>query len=211
MISIEYEPISKEKEKAFFLMLKANPDLLQVKFVNDKLLLHYGRFVLGVAMKYARKYSFGVEEIFGQFWIQTKEAVLMFNPENGTRFISFMVFYLHKALKKVVYERAGVKNDHWAGKYTLCSLEGSKNDEEAGALIDTIADKSPDFSELSINRATAQKLLSCCNDRERLILENLAKEINTTNQALNLSRERIRTIKNAAIERIRKKLETHGE
>lgn len=191
------------------------------KIAQNKLVKSNLRFVVKIAKSYK---GYELEDLINEGNIGLMKAAEKFNPDCGTKFITYAVWWIKAYIQKSIRETAtGIKfpstkyKEMNNPKWKISSLNKEmKFDNKNVELISLIEDEnieSPDNKILK--KFLVEKLyqnINELNDIEKNVILNRfgfkgdRKSLSEIGRSLNLSRERIRQIEHRALCRLKEKL-----
>lgn len=192
------------------------------KIAQNKLVKSNLRFVVKIAKSYKGN---EVEDLINEGNIGLMKAAEKFNPECGTKFITYAVWWIKAYIQKSIRETAtGIKfpsskykemnNPKWKFSSLNKEVKFDNKNVELISLIEDIYSENPEekiiknylFNELYQN-------INELNDIEKNVILNRygftsdkKKSLSEIGKSLNLSRERVRQIEHRAICNLRNKM-----
>ena len=99
----KFKPISREKEKELFKLIKNN-DNVQAK---QQIIESHLKFVFNVAKKYKGK-GIPMEDLISEGNIGLTKAIEKFDDEKGVKFISYAVWWIRQSIQECLTKRSKV-------------------------------------------------------------------------------------------------------
>ena len=192
------------------------------KIAQNKLVKSNLRFVVKIAKSYK---GYEVEDLINEGNIGLMKAAEKFNPECGTKFITYAVWWIKAYIQKSIRETAtGIKfpsskykemnNPKWKFSSLNKEVKFDNKNVELISLIEDIYSESPE--EKVIQNYLLNELyqnINELNDIEKNVILNRygftsdkKKSLSEIGKSLNLSRERVRQIEHRAICNLRNKM-----
>ena len=192
------------------------------KIAQNKLVKSNLRFVVKIAKSYK---GYEVEDLINEGNIGLMKAAEKFNPECGTKFITYAVWWIKAYIQKSIRETAtGIKfpsskykemnNPKWKFSSLNKEVKFDNKNVELISLIEDIYSKSSE--EKVIQNYLLNELyqnINELNDIEKNVILNRygftsdkKKSLSEIGKSLNLSRERVRQIEHRAICNLRNKM-----
>ena len=192
------------------------------KIAQNKLVKSNLRFVVKIAKSYK---GYEVEDLINEGNIGLMKAAEKFNPECGTKFITYAVWWIKAYIQKSIRETAtGIKfpsskykemnNPKWKFSSLNKEVKFDNKNVELISLIEDIYSESPE--EKIIQNYLLNELyqnINELNDIEKNVILNRygftsdkKKSLSEIGKSLNLSRERVRQIEHRAICNLRNKM-----
>ena len=192
------------------------------KIAQNKLVKSNLRFVVKIAKSYK---GYEVEDLINEGNIGLMKAAEKFNPECGTKFITYAVWWIKAYIQKSIRETAtGIKfpsskykemnNPKWKFSSLNKEVKFDNKNVELISLIEDIYSESPE--EKVIQNYLLNELyqnINELNDIEKNVILNRygftsdkKKSLSEIGKSLNLSRERVRQIERRAICNLRNKM-----
>ena len=192
------------------------------KIAQNKLVKSNLRFVVKIAKSYK---GYEVEDLINEGNIGLMKAAEKFNPECGTKFITYAVWWIKAYIQKSIRETAtGIKfpsskykemnNPKWKFSSLNKEVKFDNKNVELISLIEDIYSESPE--EKVIQNYLLNELyqnINELNDIEKNVILNRygftsdkKKSLSKIGKSLNLSRERVRQIEHRAICHLREKM-----
>ena len=192
------------------------------KIAQNKLVKSNLRFVVKIAKSYK---GYEVEDLINEGNIGLMKAAEKFNPECGTKFITYAVWWIKAYIQKSIRETAtGIKfpsskykemnNPKWKFSSLNKEVKFDNKNVELISLIEDIYSENPE--EKVIQNYLLNELyqnINELNDIEKNVILNRygftsdkKKSLSEIGKSLNLSRERVRQIEHRAICNLRNKM-----
>lgn len=192
------------------------------KIAQNKLVKSNLRFVVKIAKSYK---GYEAEDLINEGNIGLMKAAEKFNPECGTKFITYAVWWIKAYIQKSIRETAtGIKfpsskykemnNPKWKFSSLNKEVKFDNKNVELISLIEDIYSESPE--EKIIQNYLLNELyqnINELNDIEKNVILNRygftsdkKKSLSEIGKSLNLSRERVRQIEHRAICNLRNKM-----
>lgn len=218
-LSRRCRPVSRKEEERLFQQLRKGDESARNKILESNL-----RFVFDMARKYSGR---GVEisELISEGNMGLIKAIDRFDPDKGTKFISYAVWWIRQAMSEVV-RKNGVISNYEIGHYDEDEELFDKNspisdiedDVEKINSYEPYSDDGDSIRRLESDRVVNTVLLSCLNTRERDVIESYygiggkgELTLREIGEKYNLSSERIRQIKKQGFRKLRTKALICGE
>lgn len=213
--------LTKEEEK--FLAIKAYAGN---KWAQNKLVEHNLRFVAKIAVKYQNYMD--MEDLVAEGSLGLIRAAEKFNPERGTKFITYAVFWIKAYIQQAIRKTScGIRfpatRFEEMKKWKMASLDKSiaNKDDDDAALSDFIEDeKVPDPSvEICSKELVLQleKSLEMLGERERHVVNrrfgldgNKPMSLSQIGAQMGYSKETIRKIESNALRKLRNNIDKAG-
>jgi len=226
-----------EREKELSVLMKSGElTPRQIEDVNKELLEGNLRFVITVAKQYQNQ-GLDLDELIAEGNYGLMKAIKNFDWNKDLRFISYAVWWvkqsiiqslndnartirlpvnvvqdLHRA-KKEIEAKGGELEGKFASLPSMINLDMDIN-EEGDSLFDVIKNDEADMPDESFNtkdilRTKLLGLLTCLDERERVIVEDYfgltgaPRTLEDIGGDFNLTKERVRQIKEKSLRKLR--------
>jgi len=151
---------------------------------SEQLIEKYSTLARSIALKYAR-YGVPFDDLFQEGLLGILEAANKFDPQRGTKFSTYATYWI----KKKIIE--SLKKERKNSLDSIHLIEEVVAEQKAAPV-----DKIPEKIKLPDNMPTLEKKVILSLFEHQKTLKEIAVE-------LNLSRERVRQIKEKALRRLR--------
>ena len=202
------ELLTAEEEKQLAAQVKKGNQRALNKLVEANL-----RFVVSIANQYQGK-GLSMDDLLSEGNIGLMKAAAKFDGERGLRFVNYAVVFIRQQIEKALKtETSETRLELTKGGATrsVDAPLGSKNNVSLlSVLVNADSPLADERVHSGIVAASAEYALSCLDKRETMVINayfGIEEEQQTMKEIgdnMNLSRERVRQIRDKAIRRMRK-------
>ena len=175
------------------------------------------RFVFDVARKYTGR-GVPISELISEGNMALITAINKFNPSFNIKFISYAVWWIRSAMQEAIKRNAvsnfveiapQESNDKHMDSLVL--KDDEDDNDKSTNMISLMADQDEQWREIEENQKKAvSNFLSQLEEREKRVMmayfgigENKEQPLQDIGEAMNLTSERVRQIKNVALRKLR--------
>ena len=206
-----FKPLTKKDEMKLWKRLKKNPEDNDAK---NKLINSNLKFVVSVANSYKGR-GLSMSDLVAEGNLGLLKAYYKFNPKKDVKFISYSVYWIRQTIMEALQKRNSIDSEDLPLDYESHDIaldEGYTQDELAPKLVNQFADETIDEKMERINKQkqALDTLFSGLTNRERNIIEryfgingNDNETLEEIGSTMNLTKERVRQIKEDAMKKLR--------
>ena len=203
----KFSPLSKEEEMSLWEKYKKENDLS----ARDKIVKSNLKFVASVAKPYIGM-GLSYSDLIGEGNIGLMKAMEKFKYEKGYKTISYSVWWIRQSILEALNKRNLIKGDDSDFNKELDSELELNDDFKDNGTIDEKYIDSSDMSELKTAEElkAVSSLIGCLNSREHDVITdyfgldgNDELTLEEIGNKFNLTKERIRQIKECALKKLR--------
>lgn len=206
----KYKPLKAEEERELARKIKEGD-----REALDKLVKANLKYVVNFTKRYI---SSGVPflDLINEGNMGLIEAAKRFDPERGTKFITYAVWWIRDAINRCIAmfncnDEVNVEEDRTYD--TKGTKESASDDEYVNpSILDRIDEKfERDVNDLQEQKAAVNELMDCLQDRERKIImmyygignDGIGISLDEIGKSMNISKERVRQLKRTALIKLR--------
>ena len=208
--------LSDEEEKQLAEQIKSGDTVAIDKLVNANL-----RYVVTLANQYARQ-GVSVDDLVSEGNIGLLKAASKYGNAQGKRFVAFAAPYIREQMERAIDQQTGfirmpkteaAKVEHLRSKMMSMSEPIPAGSQNNFSLINVLEDSQITPTDESIERATLSKelmgVMDVLNDRERQVIEDYFGlngdkfTMAEIGENMQLKRERVRQVRDAALKKLR--------
>lgn len=209
----KYKPLSKDEERNLIIQAKNNNLKARNKILTSNL-----KFVFDVAKKY-KGYGISIDDLIAEGNIGLTKALDKFDIEHEVKFISYAVFWIRQSMqecikKNNIHDSMEVSEDEELSKPVHQDGIVDKEDERI-EKIDVILSNEEDEERRrknNLQKKIISSLLIKLDKREKIViteyfgLEGKEKTLEEIGNILNISKERVRQIKEKSLRKLRSEM-----
>lgn len=208
----KFKPLSKKDEKKIGIRIKKGDSTARNELISSNL-----KFVVNVAKAY-KGYGVPFTDLISEGNLGLIRAAEKYDYNKDVKFISYSVWWIRQAIQeylkknKLIDDIETSNDEHNYENYTV--------DEEGNEIINNVQYSCDEYNpelEESRKKIIAQ-LLSCLSERERVIMSNYyglddtdVLTLEEIGNKYNLTKERVRQIKEKALRKIRSNVLLHPD
>ena len=202
-----YAPLSKEEDFSLWEQYKKNHDLA----ARDKIIQSNLRFVASVAKNFIGQ-GLSYADLVAEGNCGLMKAMDKFDYRMGNKTISYAVWWIRQSIIDALKNRNGMDTEELPTEHEKQSEDGNEIDDEPfmespEIFLETNRTDSMDNLEA---RKLTNELIACLTDREQEVLNmyfglnsNDEMTLDEIGERLNLTKERVRQIKEKALRKLR--------
>lgn len=207
--------LSDEQEKELAERINAGDNDAIDQLVNANL-----RYVVTLANQYVRQ-GVGIDDLVSEGNVGLLKAARKYGKNHEKRFVAFAAPYIRDYMERAIEQQTGLlrtpmteaaKVEHLRSKMMSMSEPIPAGSQNSFSLINVLEDQHATAADESIERATLSdelvSVMSELNDRERRILEDFfglngdKLTMAEIGEKMQLTRERVRQVRNTAIRKL---------
>lgn len=207
----KYKPISREKEKELFKLIKNN----NIEAKNELLESHL-KFVFNVAKKYKGK-GVPLEDLISEGNMGLTKAIEKFDDEKGVKFISYAVWWIRQSIQDCLKKRSTIMINEISEEENVKTVVYDVNDvieEETEYVYETTSEYDDVMKELNDSKKIAiLGLLKKLPPRgEKIIIRYYGLDgkdemnLEEIGNELGITKERVRQIKEQCLKILRSEI-----
>ena len=208
----KFKPISREKEKELFKLIKNN-DNVQAK---QQIIESHLKFVFNVAKKYKGK-GIPLEDLISEGNIGLAKAIEKFDNEKDIKFISYAVWWIRQSIQECLNKRSKVVFNEVSEEENLKVItceNGEVDDENIEYCYETTSEYDDVMNELNESKQyVIMKILKKLPVRGQKIIiyyyglnGEEEKNLEEIGQELGITKERVRQIKEQCLKILRSEI-----
>ena len=210
----KFSPLTREEEKTLLQQAKNNDLKARNKILTSNL-----KFVFDVAKTY-KGCGVSIDDLIAEGNVGLTKAISKFNPDYDVKFISYGVFWIRQSMQSLIKQQQKRKAMEISSDDELIKpiTNGKKifdEEDEKLQIIDVMSsnEEEEEKKEKEKNqRELISKLLTILDDREKIIiseyfgLNGKTKTLEEIGSILDLSKERVRQIKEKSLKKLRSEM-----
>ena len=207
----KFKPISREKEKELFKLIKNN-DNVQAK---QQIIESHLKFVFNVAKKYKGK-GIPLEDLISEGNIGLAKAIEKFDNEKDIKFISYAVWWIRQSIQECLNKRSKVVFNEVSEEENIkvITCENEETDDDIVYCYETTSEYDDVMSELNESKQyVIKKMLKKLPVRGQKIITYYygldgkeEKNLEEIGQELGITKERVRQIKEQCLKILRSEI-----
>ena len=197
----KYRPLSSREEKALAVKIKKGDKDALDKLVNANL-----KFVVNYAKQY-RKSGVPFSDLISEGNLGLIKAAQKFDETKGVKFISYAVWWIRNSIQECIERYRGNEEEVNCDTYTFDNCHSSEY-EISSQLINNEFEE--ELSDLQSREVTISELMKSLKKREIKILslyfglyDGKEKTLDEIGQEMELTKERVRQIKDKALVKLK--------
>ena len=199
-----FSPLSKEEEKSLWERYKKQNDIS----ARDKIIKSNLKFVASVAKPYIGM-GLSYPELIAEGNLGLMKAIDKFDYELGNKTISYSVWWIRQTILEALNKRNIINGDDSEFK-TEVNEEMNTDDIVNESYSEKYSEDDDTEIKIAEEVAVVANLLDCLNDREREVIKDYygidtddELTLEEIGKKFNLTKERIRQIKESALKKLR--------
>lgn len=208
----KFKPLSKKDEKKIGIRIKKGDSTARNELVSSNL-----KFVVNVAKAY-KGYGVPFTDLISEGNLGLIRAAEKYDYKKDVKFISYSVWWIRQAIQEYLKKNKlidDIETSNDEHDYENCTV-----DEEGNEVINNVQylcdEYNPELEES--RRKIIVQLFSCLSERERVIMSNYyglndtdVLTLEEIGKKYNLTKERVRQIKEKALRKIRSNVLLHPD
>ena len=206
-----FKPLTKKDEMKLWRRLKKNPDDSDAK---NKLINSNLKFVVSVANLYKGR-GLSMSDLVAEGNLGLLKAYYKFNPKKDVKFISYSVYWIRQTIMEALQKRNSIDSEDLPLDYESHDVnldEGYVDEELAPKMVNEFLDDGSDekFERDKKHKQALGILFSGLTQREKDIIDryfglngNDVETLEEIGLTMNLTKERVRQIKEDAMKKLR--------
>lgn len=206
-----FKPLTKKDEMKLWRRIKKNPDDAEAK---DKLINSNLKFVVSVANSYKGR-GLSMSDLVAEGNVGLLKAYYKFNPKKDVKFISYSVYWIKQTIMEALQKRNGIDSEDLPLDYESHDIgidEDYLESDRTPNLVNEFVDESLDvvMERAKKQREALETLFAGLTERERMIIEryfgingNDTETLEEIGNSMDLTKERVRQIKEDAMKKLR--------
>jgi RNA polymerase primary sigma factor len=206
-----FKPLTKKDEMKLWRRLKKNPEDSDAK---NKLITSNLKFVVSVANSYKGR-GLSLSDLVAEGNMGLLKAYTKFNPKVDVKFISYSVYWIRQSILEALEKRNGINGEELPLDYEKQEenvdddyLEADNTPNLVNEFVEDDADG--EMERISKQRQALNMLFDGLTEREKNIIvryfglgKNKAETLEEIGNTLNLTKERVRQIKEDGMKKLR--------
>lgn len=206
-----FKPLTKKDEMKLWKRLKKNPEDSDAK---NKLITSNLKFVVSVANSYKGR-GLSLSDLVAEGNLGLLKAYTKFNPKVDVKFISYSVYWIRQSILEALEKRNGINGEELPLDYEKQEenvdedyLEAENTPNLVNEFVEDEADG--EMERINKQREALNMLFEGLTDREKNIIaryfglgKNKAETLEEIGNTLNLTKERVRQIKEDGMKKLR--------
>ena len=206
-----FKPLTKKDEMKLWKRLKKNPEDSDAK---NKLITSNLKFVVSVANSYKGR-GLSLSDLVAEGNLGLLKAYTKFNPKVDVKFISYSVYWIRQSILEALEKRNGINGEELPLDYEKQEenvdedyLEAENTPNLVNEFVEDEADG--EMERINKQREALNLLFEGLTDREKNIIiryfglgKNKAETLEEIGNTLNLTKERVRQIKEDGMKKLR--------
>lgn len=206
-----FKPLTKKDEMKLWKRLKKNPEDSDAK---NKLITSNLKFVVSVANSYKGR-GLSLSDLVAEGNMGLLKAYTKFNPKVDVKFISYSVYWIRQSILEALEKRNGINGEELPLDYEKQEenvdedyLEADNTPNLVNEFVEDDADG--EMERISKQRQALNMLFDGLTEREKNIIvryfglgKNKAETLEEIGNTLNLTKERVRQIKEDGMKKLR--------
>ena len=206
----QYKPLSQEEELSLWKRYKLNNDLK----ARDTIIKSNLKFVASIAKGYQGR-GLSYSDLIAEGNCGLLRALNKFDYKKGYKTISYSVWWIRQAILEALKERNGLEAEELPAEF---EKQHTDDDEiyESPAPVLTYFEDEEDKACIEDMKETIASLVGCLSKRETLIitryfgLDGECLTLDEIGEELNLTKERVRQLKELALKKLRSEALTNS-
>lgn len=206
-----FKPLTKKDEMKLWRRLKKNPEDSDAK---NKLITSNLKFVVSVANSYKGR-GLSLSDLVAEGNMGLLKAYTKFNPKVDVKFISYSVYWIRQSILEALEKRNGINGEELPLDYEKQEenvdedyLEADNTPNLVNEFVEDDADG--EMERINKQRQALNMLFDGLTEREKNIIvryfglgKNKAETLEEIGNTLNLTKERVRQIKEDGMKKLR--------
>ena len=206
-----FKPLTKKDEMKLWKRLKKNPEDSDAK---NKLITSNLKFVVSVANSYKGR-GLSLSDLVAEGNMGLLKAYTKFNPKVDVKFISYSVYWIRQSILEALEKRNGINGEELPLDYEKQEenvdedyLEADNTPNLVNEFVEDNADG--EMERINKQRQALNMLFDGLTEREKNIIvryfglgKNKAETLEEIGNTLNLTKERVRQIKEDGMKKLR--------
>ena len=206
-----FKPLTKKDEMKLWKRLKKNPEDSDAK---NKLITSNLKFVVSVANSYKGR-GLSLSDLVAEGNLGLLKAYTKFNPKVDVKFISYSVYWIRQSILEALEKRNDINGEELPLDYEKQEenvdedyLEAENTPNLVNEFVEDEADG--EMERINKQREALNMLFEGLTDREKNIIvryfglgKNKAETLEEIGNTLNLTKERVRQIKEDGMQKLR--------
>jgi RNA polymerase primary sigma factor len=206
-----FKPLTKKDEMKLWKRLKKNPEDSDAK---NKLITSNLKFVVSVANSYKGR-GLSLSDLVAEGNMGLLKAYTKFNPKVDVKFISYSVYWIRQSILEALEKRNGINGEELPLDYEKQEenvdedyLEADNTPNLVNEFVEDDADG--EMERINKQRQALNMLFDGLTEREKNIIvgyfglgKNKAETLEEIGNTLNLTKERVRQIKEDGMKKLR--------
>lgn len=206
-----FKPLTKKDEMKLWKRLKKNPEDSDAK---NKLITSNLKFVVSVANSYKGR-GLSLSDLVAEGNMGLLKAYTKFNPKVDVKFISYSVYWIRQSILEALEKRNGINGEELPLDYEKQEENVDEDYLEADNTPNLVNEFVEDDADGEMERINKQRqalniLFDGLTEREKNIIvryfglgKNKAETLEEIGNTLNLTKERVRQIKEDGMKKLR--------
>ena len=206
-----FKPLTKQDEMKLWKRIKKNPEVSDAK---NKLISSNLKFVVSVANSYKGR-GLSMSDLVAEGNVGLMKAYYKFNPKKDVKFISYSVYWIRQTILEALQKRNNTDSEDLPADYEKQDAGVDEDYIEADNTPGIVHQFSENAFDTEMERAKKQRqaleiLFNGLSKRERCIIERYfginghdGETLEEIGDTMNLTKERVRQIKEDAMKKLR--------